>query len=350
MRHGDGAKRRDGDKSPDRRFSASLRLLFLLLTAHCLPLTGFAGTWTRQPSGTMAWLHAVYFLDQNRGWVCGSAGTLLSTTDGGQTWRKLQPLGRDSLRDVFFADQNVGWLLAERDPLKLQTADEPRSYLMKTEDGGFSWRRVFLSSPGANPRLVRLAFLSPERGWVFGETGVVFATSDGGAHWLRLATPTKHLLLGGAFINQWRGWLVGASATMMQTRDGGLTWETSLPNYLSTRLTAVTFVNDRLGWAVGATGRIVSTIDGGRSWVPQTSTVDVDLLDVKFIDGVNGFIVGNEGTILHTTDGGAHWLADHSGTTHALDRLFLIDQNQGWTVGFGGTILNYRLKDAPHFR
>src|SRR5712691_5098482 len=119
---------------------AIVAALCLLLSAYCL-LPSAYGSWTRQRSGTMAWLHAVYFLDQNRGWVAGSGGTLLATDDGGQTWRKLHPLGEDNLRDVYFANDKVGWLVAERDTLKLKTNDEPRAYLMKTEDGGDTWRR-----------------------------------------------------------------------------------------------------------------------------------------------------------------------------------------------------------------
>src|SRR6185369_6234842 len=178
------------------------------------------------PSGTMAQLHSVYFLDQNRGWVAGSGGTLLQTTDGGESWKRLFALTRDTLHDVYFADENVGWLVAERDPLKLKTNDEPRAYLLKTEDGGFSWRRIFLNNKDANPRLVRLVFTDSQHGWVFGETGVVFATSDGGAHWMRQASPTKHVLLGGAFAQDGHGLLVGAGATIVQTSDAGATWQT----------------------------------------------------------------------------------------------------------------------------
>ena len=343
--------RRHGVNCPRRPIAVSARLLLLLLIAHCPLLTVSAATWTRRPSGTMAWLHAVYFLDQNRGWVAGTGGTLLSTNDGGQTWLKLHPLGNDTLRDVYFTNENVGWLLAERDPLKLKTNDEPRSYLLKTEDGGFSWRRIFLNSSGMNPKLVRAVFADAERGWVFGETGVVFATHDGGAHWLRQASPTKHLLLGGAFIDQWRGWLVGAGATMIQTSDGGLTWQSGLiRDSASIRFTATSFVNDRLGWAVGMNGRVFSTIDGGRSWFAQKSNVDLDLFDVKFVDGVSGWIVGNEGTVLHTTDGGSHWVKERSATTHTLDRLFFVDQNHGWAVGFGGAILVYGNSDPPQLK
>src|SRR6185436_5571358 len=60
-------------------------LLFLLLLAA--PVFAQTGTWARQRAGTMAWLHSVYFLDQNRGWAIGSKGTLLQTIDGGNTWK-----------------------------------------------------------------------------------------------------------------------------------------------------------------------------------------------------------------------------------------------------------------------
>jgi photosystem II stability/assembly factor-like uncharacterized protein len=330
---------------------ALLTAFFLLLTAHCSLLTASAATWTRQPTGTMAWLRAVYFLDQNRGWVAGSSGTLLETSDGGQTWRKLLPLTKDNLRDVYFANERVGWLVAERDVLKLKTNDEPRTYLLKTEDGGFSWRRVFLNGSDVNARLVRAVFADAERGWVFGETGVVFATSDGGAHWVRQPSPTKHLLLGGAFADYAHGWLVGAGATILQTSDGGMTWQSgNVRDGDGARFTAASFIGNSLGWAVGTAGRVFATTDGGRTWFEQRSNVTDDLSDVKFIDASEGWAVGAQGMLLHTTDGGLHWSAASSGTSHALERIFFIDRNHGWAVGFGGTVLIYSQAGAPRLK
>ena len=342
-------------------FPAACRLLsavcllptafFLLLSAFCLLPSASASTWTRQPSGTMAWLRAVYFLDQNRGWVAGSGGTLLETRDGGANWKRLYPLSKDNLHDVYFANEKVGWLVAERDLLKLKTNHEPRSYLLKTEDGGFSWRRIFLNGFDANARLVRAVFVDADRGWVFGETGVVFATRDGGAHWVRQASPTKHLLLGGAFTDYAHGWLVGAGATILQTSDGGMKWQTGLVrDGADARFTATSFVGNLLGWAVGLAGRVFATNDGGLTWFPQRSNVEVDLLDVKFLDAAEGWAAGSEGTLLHTTDGGRHWATESSGTSHVLQRLFFVDQNHGWAVGFGGTILTYGNSSAPKLK
>src|SRR5438105_3048340 len=153
VEHGcrDRATRGLGDHSPRRRVPLSPRLFLILLIAQCSLLTAFASSWTRQNSTTMAWLRSAYFLDQNRGWVAGSNGTLLHTTDGGEVWKKLPTLTKDALNDVYFADDNAGWILADRDQLKINSKDEPRSYLMKTEDGGLTWQRVVFNTADANP-------------------------------------------------------------------------------------------------------------------------------------------------------------------------------------------------------
>lgn len=323
----------------------------LLLSAFCFFTTASAASWTRQPTGTMAWLHGIYFLDQNRGWIAGSSGTLLETTDAGQTWRKLYPLTRDNLRDVYFANERVGWLVAERDVLKLKNNDEPRTYLLKTQDGGSSWQRIFLNGADVNARLVRVVFADSQRGWVFGESGTVFATRDGGVQWTRQAAPTRHLLLGGTFVDYAHGWLVGAGATILQTSDGGMSWQSGVVrDGAGARFTATSFAGNSLGWAVGTAGLIFATNDGGRTWFQQHSTIDTDLFDVKFVDTSEGWAVGSQGTLLGTKDGGRHWLATSSGTTHALERLFFVDQDHGWAVGFGGTLLSYGPLGAPRLK
>jgi len=335
-----------------RAFAAQRLLLtffFLLFTAHCSLFTVFASPWTRQPSGTMAWLRAVYFLDQSRGWVAGSNGTLLRTTDGGATWKKLSPLTKDTLQDVYFADTEAGWLVATRDIFKLKS-NEPASYLLKTEDGGMNWQPVFLSSSDMNARLVRLVFANAQHGWAFGESGVVFGTRDGGAHWLRQTAATKHLLLGGAFADAAHGCLVGAGGTIIHTSDGGTNWQTSfVRDGAHVRFNAASLVGNR-GWAVGAAGQIFATNDGGRTWFAETSATDTDLLDVDFIDASEGWAVGAGGLMLHTRDSGIHWSPESTDTSHALQRLFIIDRRHAWVVGFGGTILKFGESSAPQLK
>ena len=328
-------------------FCALTSFFVLLLTAHCSLLTAKASSWSRQPSGTMAWLRAVYFLDQDLGWIAGSNGTLLRTVDGGSTWNKAPFITKDALSDVYFSDSANGWLLAQRDLFKLKS-NEPSSYLLKTNDGGSTWRRIFLNTEDVNTRFTRMLFSDSQHGWVFGETGVVFATSDGGSHWLPQRSATKHLLLGGAFANNDRGLIVGAGATIMQS-DGGA-WLSSAPvNADGVRLNAATLVGNS-AWAVGNAGLIIASTNGGRSWSRQRSNVAVDLSDVKFIDAREGWAAGTQGTLLHTNDGGLHWLPEPIGSSPALERLFIIDRSHLWAVGFGGTILRFGETTAPQLK
>jgi photosystem II stability/assembly factor-like uncharacterized protein len=326
--------------------AAAKSFLFLLLAAATT--FGQNGTWARQRTGSMAWLHSVFFFDQNRGWAAGSKGTLLQTSDGGNSWKPHGSHNNDIVRDLFFVDERNGWMVVEVNVYELKTKEEPRAYLMKTTDGGEHWQRIEIKGFDIDSILVRAVFNRSGRGWTFGEGGSIFTTHDAGDTWVKLQAPTRRLLLGGIFVDDDRGWIVGAGATIIQTSDGGETWyQSTLPQVeKSVRFTATSFVDNRKGWAVGSGGLVYNTVNGGRTWQRQDSTVPVDLFDVKFIDEREGWAVGAEGTIIHTTDGGDHWTVERSGTEHPLERVFFADKNHGWAVGFGGTVVSYLRNDA----
>jgi photosystem II stability/assembly factor-like uncharacterized protein len=315
----------------------------LLILLCCLQAS--AASWGKQTSGTLGWLHSVFFLNQSQGWAVGSKGSLLTTQDGGTTWTIQSRPTEDSLQDVFFSNERNGWLLCEANIYELKTREAPRTYLLHTEDAGVSWQKIDINGSDKNgsvdTRLARVIFSRAGRGWVFGEAGTAYTTLDNGRTWKNVPLPTRYLLLGGAFVDNDRGWLVGAGATILQTSDGGDTWHLSrLTDARGVRFTAASFVDNRLGWAVGTGGRILRTINGGRTWQDQNSGVTVDLSDVKFLNDLEGWAVGSGGTVIRTFDGGLHWTRELSGTPHYLERIFLTDRDHGWAVGFGGTIIS----------
>ncbi len=326
------------------RLCVSVSVLVLLLSTFCL--TASAAPWSRQTSGTLGWLHSVYFLNQQTGWAVGSKGALLTTSDGGLTWKIESRPTEDSIQDVYFRNRQDGWLVCEANVYELTTKEAPRTYLMRTADGGKSWEKIDVNGDdlkgNVDTRLTRMVFSRAGHAWVFGEAGTAYKTVDAGKNWKRLQLPTRYLLLGGAFVDNDRGWLVGAGGTILQTADGGETWHASkLPDVTGVRFTAVSFIDNRLGWAVGSGGRVVRTINGGRTWTSQETGVTTDLLDVKFINDLEGWAVGSRGTVIHTFDGGLHWTAEPSSTQHPLERIFIADRDHAWAVGFGGTIISY---------
>ena len=322
----------------------------LILFSVCASTSAQTAAWERQTTGTLAWLHSVFFLDRDRGWAVGSKGTLLATNNGGKSWKQQPAATQDVIRDIYFIDEQNGWMVCEVNVYELKNKDDQRAYLMKTTNGGESWEPVLIKGLDVDARLTRVIFSRNERGWVFGEAGLIYSTRDSGATWTRLQSPTRHLLLGGIFIDDDRGWLVGAGATIIQTSDGGETWyQSRLPQTAQepTRFTATSFISNRIGWAVGSEGNIFRTDNGGRTWTRQNSGVDTDLYDVKFIDSREGWSVGAAGTVLYTADGGAHWTKQISATTHPLERVFIADHHHGWAVGFGGTVVVYGGTEAP---
>lgn len=329
---------------------ASCLLILLLLS-----FSASAANWGKQTSGTLGWLHSVFFVDHKTGWAVGSKGSLLATVDGGASWKIQERPTDDSISDIYFRNEQSGWLVCEANIYELRTKEAPRTYLMHTEDGGQTWEKIDVNGEdlrgNVDTRLTRVIFARTGRGWVFGEAGTAYTTTDEGITWKRVQLPTRYLLLGGAFVDNNRGWLVGAGGTILQTSDGGDTWHTTrLTDVRDVRFTAASFVDNRLGWIAGTGGRIFRTINGGRSWQAQTSGVTVDLLDVKFLNDLEGWAVGSGGTIIRTFDGGLHWSVEPSGTSHPLERIFLTDRDHGWAVGFGGTIVAYGHGTAARLR
>jgi photosystem II stability/assembly factor-like uncharacterized protein len=330
-----------------------VRLTSVVVILCCATISSSAqvGAWSKQRSGTLAWLHSVFFLNENHGWAVGSRGTLLETTDGGINWQQRRRPSEDVIRDVYFRDESTGWLVCERNMYDLKEKDDPRAYFMKTTNGGERWVRLNVRGVDIDATLTRALFSNTGPAWAIGEGGAIYTSRDGGINWSRLSGPTRHLLLGGIFIDDDRGWLVGAGATILQTSDGGDTWHLSrLTGSEGIRFNAASFVDNRLGWAVGSGGAILRTINGGRIWARQNSGVDSDLLDVKFLDAVEGWAVGMDGTVIYTNDGGLKWTTERSETTHPLERIFFADRTHGWAVGFGGTIVSYVRAEAPRLR
>jgi photosystem II stability/assembly factor-like uncharacterized protein len=325
-----------------------LTFAFCLFTFAFLAPSAQAA-WRKQQTGTFAWLHSVFFVDESRGWAVGGKGALLYTSDGGAHWELRPRFMEDAMQDVFFTDARTGWIVCERS-IFATGEGESVSYLLKTTDGGETWTRVEVTrGEYSDVKLAGLRFADATHGWVYGEAGALYATTDGGETWSRQPVPTRHLLLGASFTDARTGWLSGGGLTLLLTTDGGATWHAGTvyapvqPAPLSSqRLNAISFADAETGWAVGAGGAIFSTRDGGRTWKPQASGTGSDLRDVKFLDRAEGWAVGGEGTVLHTTDGGQTWKAEARATDHSLERLFFAGRKRAWAVGFGGTVVAFK--------
>ena len=319
-----------------------MRLLWPILISFFLLTSGHASAtgWEKQDVGTLAWLHSVYFLDSENGWIAGSNGTLLTTQDGGLTWVKADIKKGDTLRDVYFSDSQNGWILCERSVYA--SGNSTVSYLLATVNGGKNWRTVEL--PEGKERLVRLLFPKPGTAFAVGEGGILLRMQDDRNVWSAVPLPVRYLILDGVFSDPANGLLVGGGGTVLRTTDGGTTWieAQSLLREMRTKLNAVHFNDLMTGWVAGDGGKIYVTRDGGRLWKEQFSSVVANLRDIGFVDSKYGFAVGDSGTILRTSNGGVNWNAEGRVTRHSIERIAFAG-NRGFAVGYGGTVLTARL-------
>lgn len=319
-----------------------MRLFLKIAVVLTLASTSAFAAWTRAGSGSLAWLHDVILLDENRGVAAGSGGAYLETSDGGKTWTKRAGVTTDNIRQIFFAGTLNGWLLCERDVYS--RGGNSVSYLLKTTDGGANWTKVEFADLG-RARITRIFFNSKGLGFAVGESGAMYGENEDG-DWKRITTSLRYLLLDGEFFGP-TGVLVGAGGSLMFSEDDGSGWtQANVFGDKNPKLNAVFLLDKRNGWAVGADGRIFQSINGGRMWRQQVSGVSQNLTDIAFKNTADGWAVGADGLVLRTRTGGNVWFPEDSGVRHNLDKI-AVHGNRAVAVGFGGTILVYDENPQP---
>jgi photosystem II stability/assembly factor-like uncharacterized protein len=154
-------------------------------------------------------------------------------------------------------------------------------------------------------QLNQVYFINSDTGWVTGNTGYIFRTTDGGSTWLYSLSGTSANLSEIFFTDALEGFVIGNNGTILKTTDGGIGW--ALKNSTTTEnLNSIWFSDQKKGTICGNNGIILRTLNAGETWVSQISGTAISLKGVCFKDDSTGFISGN-GIILKTTNGGAGW-------------------------------------------
>lgn len=121
-------------------------------------------------------LRRIQFTDSSHGFAVGglSGGeTKLWTSDGGASWNVVDKTQGSSLHGLWMTANDTGWTVGGANAgLTIQ----------KTNDGGQSWTsQQFPSNLGAFIIYFQdVAFVSPNVGWIVGDSGVILKTTNGG--------------------------------------------------------------------------------------------------------------------------------------------------------------------------
>ena len=82
--------------------------------------------WTKKLGLSPSFIDAT-FVDAETGWAVGTFGTVMKTTDSGETWRMQSTDTRAPIRSVHFLDSNTGWAVGAQ------------GVVLFTKDGGQTW-------------------------------------------------------------------------------------------------------------------------------------------------------------------------------------------------------------------
>ncbi len=270
-------------------------------------------------------LLGIDFLDINNGFACGGSGSIIKTTDAGETWVVIPSGTTNLLRDILFFDSNILYTCGNN------------GTLLKSINGGDTW---VSKAPITGKGLFNLAFASATIGWVCGTTGVIFKTTNGGTGWSAQTSGTSNKLNSIFFIDSSNGWAVGISGTIINTTDGGTNWNPQTSPFTGV-LEEIQFIDSNIGWIAGHGGTVLLTIDGGNNWILITISGNPTLRSISFIDADNGIVCGDGGEIYRTIDGGNNWTQESSGTLKQLLDVKILTLTDGYIVGNTGTILKY---------
>jgi photosystem II stability/assembly factor-like uncharacterized protein len=254
--------------------------------------TGDGGTtWTAQASGLQG-LRSIDFVDGKRGFAGTLTGKLYATTDAGATWteitstlpatakgfcgmthvgKKVHIVGRyygsatdyfhspdagktwrhtnlsdlaQGLVDVSFISEDVGFIGGMA---KSATVGQGPAVILKTTDGGKTWRSVFQHDGGRGfawkifPMSKKLVYASLQS-----QDGIyrIAKSTDGGDSWtthtVATGRPMGPGVQGIGFLDEKVGFVGGFFMGMWGTTDGGATWtEVAVPDGVINRFERV---------------------------------------------------------------------------------------------------------------
>ena len=275
------------------------------------------------------------------GFIVGKAGTLLKTADGGLTWRQVltkKPAALD-LERILFMSTNEGWAIGPEQ-------------LLHSADCGETWtpapelpEKFYYFGPSAASASAYYQMQPPTCG------ASVWRTPPGSIIWKSLPSHLPRNDYGAVFFyNDNLGWVAGNYGIFARTENGGQTWQTR-PLEDAGRICQIQFVSPVTGWMranLGHNGNIFYSNDGGASW--QNKNINSirpywNINDMQFLDEKTGFLLvhveSGKNQVMQTRDGGSSWKVLG---THLLEisAFCFISPAEGWVIGAGGETFHYR--------
>ncbi|MFP4470125.1 MAG: YCF48-related protein [Bacteroidales bacterium] len=300
--------------------------------------------WKTKPSGVTFDLKDVDFINEDEGIAVGIMGTVIKTTNGGETWTTIDLIWDNFYNTVQYIDEENVIIGGDQ------------GIILYSFDGGENWDVVQESGQDYH---IYAIHIDPESGHgIAGGSGnTTLWTEDWGYGWQYVE---------GGFMNNYNcacmagedfGTVIGRNAIFQPlagyTMDGGQTWD-GQPYYPYNNNTAYESTTQDCHFFTANDGFTVGTIWNGDGFIttePNWSSQywnaiifpGVLFFGIDFVDNSYGVVVGGDynatTNIFETYDGGLNWEpteVQSNGNTMLAVKLI---GNTGYAVGTFGEIL-----------
>jgi photosystem II stability/assembly factor-like uncharacterized protein len=304
-------------------------------TWNCIKLPGIYSLWG-----------LAYNRTAKTGFACGYGdnGVILKTTDGGLTWKQVYTFKDEIalLYDISFADDNTIFAVG---------GTSSKKNILMSKDCGETWNKIETENLGLtwNEIPEKVVFTDSRHGLIAGHGGLLLRSEDGGASWKRLrwsSNPDRNGELdldGMEFSDSRTGYITGASGLILKTTDGGETW-TELSQRSVRALGAITFCSPLDGAAAGINSTVYITKDGGKNWIDRSPGTSAYGLSIVKMPGKNHVVSAGFNVTLPcmniiyvTKDGGSSWSTSHAGDNVFIRDIGFFDDNNGILIGYNVT-------------
>lgn len=268
----------DGARGRDRVIMVGER-------GHVLVSVDRGRSWAQAKVPARTLLTAVAMVGSDLAWAVGHGPVVLHSTDGGASWTR-QPLPHavaEPLLDLWFADARRG------------VAVGAFGRVVTTDNGGATWRTGLI-----DPREPHINAIVPDsrRGlYAAAEFGMIFASTDGGRSWRKLDVPDGGSFFGILCLGRDTLLAYGLRGRLVRSVDGGLSW-TAVESGSADTLLAGLLRRDGTVLLGGLRGTVLVSRDGGRTFeirrrsARRTVSAFVDLADRgTLVLGRDGFEV-----------------------------------------------------------
>ena len=306
--------------------------------------------WVIRNSGTTERLTDVVMLDSTTAIVVGRDGSIMKTTDSGETWRNTAPQidcipeSEDCImrwNNTSFYDSLNGIVVGKD--------------IIVTTNGGEEWQFLNIS---VEQEFLSSVFVEPGNIYIGDDSGYVHHSIDSGKTWsserittlpIRSIYPSRHdpEELGLYVLEVFA---LTPHSLFMKTEYPSTDWNEMPLDYfqgLGSEAFKGEFSEDGTAFIVGVGGDFVSLPIITRLRPPDSHWYSVGpenvfwggLLDLSIPSSNIIYASGINGLVLKSSNNGDDWISLNTPTSSSLNSIYFFDNERGFAVGDSGTIL-----------